>query len=99
MWMSRQWVAQENDGRNCPFSDHRTDLQIATEWPGETAVDGQPELIFQQSSSCARRYNLKTGQHRQVLSRKMDHLVLATIVGDQRNPVRLPRMHYGCVFS
>jgi hypothetical protein len=58
-------------------------------------MDGQSELVFEDSSGRARCYNLKTGQHIKVLPRKLDHLVLATIVGDQCNTTQLPTLHHG----
>jgi hypothetical protein len=58
-------------------------------------MDGKSELFFQNAAGRARCYNLKTGQHIKVLPRKLNHLVLATIVGDQCNTTLLPTLHHG----
>src|SRR5258708_29475257 len=83
--MKRERIQEEDDQIEIPLRDHRADLRVTAAWATEQRAQGGADRVGHELGGVSRAAELRIAEQRAVPSGPLDHVLLLSIVRDERD--------------
>src|SRR5258708_40369241 len=85
--MGRERIPEEDDQIELPLRDHRADLRVTAAWATEQRAHGGADRVGHELRGVSRAAELRIAEQRAVPGGPLDHVLLLSIVRDERDPL------------